>query len=167
MKTAIVYYSLDGNCAFVATQLAERLNADVIRIKLADDKKRKGIIKYLWGGSMVVFKRRPAIKPVNFDPAPYDSIILGSPVWANSLAAPMRSFLADASITGKKISLFVCYAGDAGVSLEKFKEMLPGNEIIAEAYFHNPVKRNDEKLQKKIDEYAKVISYRIVPPPTT
>jgi len=102
MKTALIYYSLSGNCAYVAAHLQERLKTDCFEIKLANDKKRKGFFAILWGVAMVLSKKLPALKPVNFDPSSYDLIILGAPVWASSLAPPMNSFLSKNKISGKK-----------------------------------------------------------------
>ena len=33
MRTAIVYYSMSGNTRYVAEKIAEKINADVIRIE--------------------------------------------------------------------------------------------------------------------------------------
>ena len=39
MKTAIVFYSFDGNCALIAEQISAQLDADLIHIKMKDEKK--------------------------------------------------------------------------------------------------------------------------------
>ena len=158
MKIAVVYYSFDGNSAVVAAQLAERLNVDTIRIKLKDEKKRRGFFKFFWGGAMVVFNKIPELKPLTFDPAAYDLIILGAPVWAGSLAPPMKGFLSSAKITGKKIALYTCYGGDSGKSLDDFKALLSGNEIISETGFKNPARGNPDELKQQIDGWVKQIA---------
>jgi len=157
MKIAVVYYSFDGNSAAVAAQLAERLNADTVRLKLLDDKKRRGFFKFLWGGAMVMRKKPPALKPVNFDPASYDLIILGAPVWASSPAPPIRSFLAQIPLTGKKIAFYLCYAGGAGTAPEKLKALLAGNEIVGEKGFQNPAAANSEEIKQQLDEWVKTL----------
>jgi flavodoxin len=143
MKTAVVFYSFDGNCVFVAEQLKERLNADLVQLQMEDEKKRKGFAKFLWGGGMVFSKKNPPLKPYTFDPAAYDLIIIGVPVWAGSPAPPVRTFLSETSISGKKIALFVSHGGGKGGALKKLKALLPGNEIIAEKDFRVPL--NDKK----------------------
>jgi flavodoxin len=157
MKIAVVYYSFDGNSAVVAAQLAERLNADTVRLKLLDDKKRKGFFKFLWGGAMVMRKKPPALKPVDFDPAAYDLIILGAPVWADSPAPPIRSFLLQTPISGKKLAFYLCYAGGAGTAPEKLKALLAGNEIIGETGFQSPAAGNSEEVKQQIDEWVKTL----------
>ncbi|MCL2137977.1 MAG: flavodoxin [Treponema sp.] len=154
MKTAVVYYSLDENCAFIAECLGKCLDADVIRLLLKDEKKRKGFFKFFWGGTMVVFNKKPALKPVNFDPAPYDLIIIGSPVWAGTFAPPIKTFLAETGITGKKLALYTCFAGNAGKSLINLKALLPGNVFLGEIGFKNPASGNREEIQQQINEWV-------------
>ena len=155
MKTAVVFYSLDGNCVYIAAQINDRLNADTVRLRLSDEKKHGKIGKFFWGGGMVFLRKKPPLKPYTFDPSGYDLIIIGMPVWAGSPAPPVRTFLSQTKITGKKIALFVCHAGGMGNALKKFKAMLPGNEIAAEADFINPVTGDSEKVKQQIEEWVK------------
>ena len=153
MKTAVVFFSYDGNSAFVAQQIKTRLNADLVQLYLTDEKKRGKIASIFWGGGMSVMGKKPPLKPYNFNPASYDLIILGAPVWAGSPAPPIKTFLSQTPITGKKLALFVCHGGGPGKSLEKFKALLPGNEIVSTADFVLPLK-NKEEAQQKIAEWA-------------
>jgi flavodoxin len=158
MKTAVVFYTLDGNCAVVVEQINSRLDADIVRLKTKDDKKRSKVGKFFWGGGMVFLRKKPPLKPYTFDPSAYDLIIIGAPVWAGSPAPPIQSFLSETVITGKKIALFVCHAGGKRDALEKFKAMLPGNEIAAEADFLSPAGGDREELKRKVAEWIQVFS---------
>jgi flavodoxin len=153
MKTAVVFYSYNGNCAWLAGQIKDRLNADLIQLFTKDEKKRDGLAKYVWGGSMVFLHKKPALKPYDFNPADYDLIVIGTPVWAASPAPPMQTFLSEAKISGKKIALFVCHAGGKGQAMDKFKGLLAGNEIVAEADFVNPARGDRETVTKHIGEW--------------
>ena len=155
MKTAVVYYSLDGNCALVAKKIKTQLNADLIRLQTQDEKKRSRIGKFFWGGGMVFMRKKPPLKPYTFDPSAYDLIVIGVPVWAGSPAPPVKTFLSEAGITGKKIALFVCHAGGQGNALRKFKALLAGNDIVAEMDFNNPAKGNYEEMEQQITDWAK------------
>jgi len=154
MKTAVVYYSLDGNCAFVAEQIKAELDAELIQLYTQDDKKRRGLIKIFWGGRMVFKHKKPPLKPYTFDPAAYDLIIIGAPVWAGSPAPPIQTFLSNTAINGKKIALFVCHGGGKGDSLILFKALLSGNEIIAEADFAN-ARKNGGEIKRQISDWVK------------
>ena len=158
MKIAVVYYSYDENCAFVAEQINACQNADITRLKMRDGKRRSGSAKFFWGGSMVMFKKKPPLESYNFDPSAYDLIILGSPVWAGSPAPPLRTFLSNTKIEGKKIALFVCHAGGPGNALKKFEAMLPGNEIVSQIDFQSPAKETPEDVKQRISGWIKSIT---------
>ena len=155
MKTAVVYYSYDGNCALVAEQIKALVNADLIRLQTQDEKKRGGFAKYFWGGSQVVMHKKPALKPYVFDTAAYDLVIIGAPVWAASPAPPLETFLSETNISGKKLALFLCHAGGKGKAMDKLKRLLAGNTIAAETDFVNPAGENTEELKRKIGEWLK------------
>jgi len=158
MKTAVIFYSLDGNCSFVAEEIKEKLNSDLIQLHVKNEKKRRGPFKFFWCCGLMFSNKNPPLEPYTFDPSAYDLIIIGAPVWASSPAAPIKTFISEKGITGKKIALFVCHAGGKGDALEKFKALLPGNEIIEEADFISPAKTKSEKKKKQIAYWVKRIS---------
>jgi len=153
MKTAVIYYSYDGNCKFAARQIGKFLNADVIEIQTVDKKKRRGFFKYFFGGTQVIFGKMPAIDPVDFNKEAYDLIIIGSPVWAASPAPALKVFLSKTDFSGKKIALFMCHGGGIGKAMNKFKSMFKNNTIISELEMINPA-RNAENAIQKIEEFA-------------
>ena len=157
MKTAVVYYSYDGNCAFVAEQIAALLKADLVQIQTVDQKKRRGFLKMLWGGAQVMFGKLPPLKPVNFDAVSFDLIILGTPVWASSPAPAMKAFLSQTKFSGKKVALFMCHAGGMGEAMNKFKSMLTDNTIVSEIDFSTLLK-NQEKAKQQIEEWVKKLN---------
>jgi flavodoxin len=158
MKTAVIFYSLDGNCSLVAEEIKTKLNSDLIQLQLKNEKKRRGFFKILWGGGLVFSGKKPPLKPYTFDPSSYDLIIIGAPVWASFPAPPIKTFISEAGITGKKIALFVCHAGGKEDALEKFKALLPGNEIVSEADFISPAKKGNEDTKKQITDWVNKLS---------
>jgi flavodoxin len=157
MKTAIVYYSLDGNCDFAASHLGKLLSADIVKLELLKEIKYKGFLKIAWGGMQVVCKKTPALKPYNFDLSLYDLIIIGTPVWAGSPCSPINSFLSQTKITGKKIALFACHAGGPGEVINKLNSALEGNSIISSLDIIKAAKTPDETRQK-LDEWVKTFN---------
>jgi flavodoxin len=154
MKTAVIFYSLNGNCTFVAEEIKLKLNSDLIQLQIKDEKKRRGIFKFFWCCGLMVSRKSPPLKPYTFDPSVYDLIIIGAPVWASSPAAPIKTFISETGIIGKKIALFVCHAGGKGDALEKFKTLLSGNEIASEADFITPAKKKREDVKKQIADWV-------------
>ena len=158
MKTAVIYYSYGGNCALVAEILKTELSADIFRIETLDDKKRKGISLFFWGGGQVFMGKKPPLKPLSVEISAYDLVVLGTPVWAGSPAPALASFLGKNSITGKKIALFCCHGGGKGKALVKIKALLSGNTFMGEIDFINPAKIDNAGLKQKIIEWAKTLS---------
>ena len=141
----------------MAEEIKSQLDADLIRLYTKDEKKRGKIGKLFWGVGMVFSGKKPPLKPYTFEPSAYDLIIIGAPVWADSPAPPVQTFIAETAITGKKTALFVCHAGGKGDSQKKFKELLAGNEIIAETDFKDPSKEDVEKVKQQITDWVKVL----------
>jgi flavodoxin len=158
MKTLIVYYSYDGNSAFIAQELKSALGADCLRLEPADEKRRKGLVKIVWGATQVLSKRFPELKPFDCRLDDYDLIVLGTPVWAGSPAPALQSFLQKTALQGKKIGVFVCHAGGKGDAVGKLKAALPsGNTVVAEADFQNPLQGQGGELKAKIESFAKAL----------
>jgi flavodoxin len=162
-KTAVIYYSYEGNSVLVAETIKEALGAknpntvELFRIKTVDAKKRSGFAKYAWGGGQVFMHKKPALRPLSVDINACDLIILGTPVWAWSPAPALSSFLSDNKITGKKIALFCCHGGGKGKTFEKIRAMVPGNTIVAEIDFFEPARMNSAELKQKIEDWVKTL----------
>lgn len=156
MKTAVIYYSLDGNCRLVAETLGEELGADLFSIEMIDSKKRAGLSKFVWGGRMVFTRKKPPLKPLAVDLAAYDLLILGAPVWAGSPAPPMMSFLSQAAFPGKKkLALFCCHMGGMGKAMETFRGCLAEHEIAGTKDFLRTGKQDSENLRASVKEWIR------------
>jgi flavodoxin len=110
-KILIVYYSRTGTTRIVAEHLSHMLGCDLETI--AEPADRRGILGY-WR-SIIEARRqsRPPIAAPGNDPSHYDLVIVGTPVWAWSVASPVRSYLA--ANRGKlPETAFFCTMGGAG-----------------------------------------------------
>ena len=155
MKTAVVFYSYDENCALIAEHIKARMNADLVRLRTKGEKKRGKLAGFIAAFAMVI-QKRPALKPFDFDPTAYDLIIIGSPVWAGSPTPPIRTFLSQTGISGKKLALFVSHAGGMGRALEEFAAMFSGNDIVDAKDFTNPAKNADD-TGRQVADWAKAL----------
>ena len=95
MKTAVVYYSMSGNCKFVAEQIATVLQCDQIRVEPVKSYPDKGARKFYWGGKSAIMGEKPELKPYEFNKDEYDCVIIGYPVWASNVTPPIRTFIAE------------------------------------------------------------------------
>jgi flavodoxin len=153
MKTAVIYYSYEGNCALIAELIKTARGADLIELRTADEKKRQGLSKYLWGGRQVMMKETPPLKPYTVDPEAYDLIIFGTPVWAAGPAPALYTFLKEKKISNKKLALYCCHAGNKGLVFDKIKRNLPGNTFAGEIDFVNPAKQNRQEIINKLNAW--------------
>lgn len=147
MKSAlIVYFSFDGNTKLIAEKIGKTLNADVVELKTSKKYPTEGIGKYFWGGKSVVFGDKPTLINESIDLSRYETIIIGTPVWAGSFAPPIRSFVNDYKIVNKKIAIFASHGGGgAAKCFAKLKEALPENKFLGEIAFVEP-KKNPESI---------------------
>jgi flavodoxin len=147
-KSLVVYYSYEGSTRVITQTITQVLEADVLECKPLKDIRSKGFMKYVWGGRQVLFKTRPELEIFGKNPDDYDSIIIGTPVWAFSYAPAIRSFLMQAKLTNKKIGLFCCHEGGPGKTLENLKKKLSNNTIIDKMDFLNVAKNRQENILK-------------------
>jgi len=147
MKSAlVVYFSFEGNTKLIAEKIGETLNADVVELKTSKKYPTEGIGKFFWGGKSVVFGEKPTLTNESIDLSRYDTIIIGTPVWAGSFAPPIRSFVNDYKIVNKKIAIFASHGGGgAAKCFAKLKEALPENKFVGEIAFVEP-KKNPESI---------------------
>lgn len=160
MKTAIVYYSMSGNTKFVAEKIAEKVNADMIRIEPVKAYPDQGAKKFFWGGKSAVMGEMPQLQPYEFQAEQYDRIIFGTPVWASSFAPPIRTFIHDnKSILGKKIAVFMCFSGGgAGKAIDKMKKFIGIDKFEAELVLVDPEKKQKPEDDAKIEEFCSLLS---------
>jgi flavodoxin len=158
MKTLIVYYSYDGNSAFIAESMKEKAGADILRLEPENEKRRAGFSKYFFGAWQVFTRKKPVLKPFTVDFSAYDLLIFGCPVWGGGPAPAMSAFLETFAEKKKKIALFCCHAGGKGRALEKMKEPLSENTIAGEIDFVNPLQMDKAEISRKTGEWLARLS---------
>ena len=110
MKTLVVYYSRSGTTKKIGDLIAALLDCDCEEI--FDAKNRKGLWGWITSGRDAMRKRLVPIKETRVNPANYDLVVLGTPVFASKMAAPIRTYISQHKDRLKKIALF-CTAGGA------------------------------------------------------
>lgn len=157
MKTAVVYYSMSGNTRQTAEKIAEKLGADLIRIEPVREYPSKGFRKFLWGGKSAVMGESPVLEPYSVKVGDYDTVILGTPVWASRCAPPLRSFLTQQSLVGKRVFAFACAAGkSAGKTFDQLEELC-GVKLSASELFTDPASGRDPMKDEKLKAFIQKI----------
>jgi flavodoxin len=155
MKVLVVYYSYDGNTRFIAETVANELDADICGLHPVKEMKSKGFFKYVWGGAMVAMKQKPALLPFDKNPADYDLVIIGTPVWNSSMTPPVRSFLDKYGSGIKSAALFCCYSGGMKNTFAEMRGMLGGGGVTGEMGFLDPLGQNESESARLAREWAK------------
>ena len=129
MKTLVIYYSRTGHTQKIAEAIAANYGSDIERIKEVND--RFGVSRYIAAGRDAIFKRLGSLQPTNKNPAQYELIILGTPIWAWSVTPPMRAYIAGHKSTLNQVAFF-CTEGGAGGN-RAFRQMadLIGKQPLA------------------------------------
>jgi flavodoxin len=153
LKKLVVFYSFEGNTRFVAETIAAKVGAGLMELQPQKEIATHGFMKYFWGGRQAIMKEKPELLPIDKNPAEYDLIYLGTPVWAFTFAPPMRTFLSDHLPVRKKIALYCCHEGTFGKTFENLRLALPGNEIVSQRDFITPLHKKAE-TQANAEKWA-------------
>jgi flavodoxin len=160
MKSVIIYYSLTGNTCLVAKMIAERLGSDLIRLKPEKEIPSDKSSKYFLGGKSVLFDEKPKLLNDDIKLDGYDTVIIGTPIWARSFASPVNTFLSDYGIKDKLVYLFATHG--AGTTSEKcfmkMKEKLSRNIIKGTAEFEDVKKMSAKELDDKVRRFCRTIT---------
>ncbi len=160
MKKLVIFYSLEGNTAFVAEAIAEAIDAEILELKPKKDLNPKSFLRFFWGGMQVIFKIKPALNEFDKNIENYDILLIGTPVWASNFTPSLLTLFSKVNIKNKIIILFCCYGDNPGKTFKSLKKQLTGNTFLGEIGFKNPIKLNETKkkeILKEISDWAKQI----------
>lgn len=158
MKAIVIYYSLEGNTTLIAELIAKETGAELLELKPEKEIPKDGFKKFLWGGKSVIFKDKPRLINTIPDLAPYDTIFIGTPIWAGTFTPPVNTFISNAVISNKKLAFFACHSGGgADKCFDKLKNTLTGNTVIGTTSFIDPVKAEPDTVNEKVKSFLNTI----------
>ncbi len=160
-KILIVYYSLTGNTQFIAEAMRDSIEADILELKPIKELKADSGSRIILGGFQSTTKKKPELMDFDINPLEYDLIILGTPVWAWNISAPMRSFLSMFDLTGRKVALWMCHGGDGIKAMGRFKEILESANIVESISFQEPLKKESDENKEKAIAWAKEVAIKV------
>ena len=108
-RTLVAYYSMSGNTRALANEISTKLGADLEEI--TEPTPRHGAIGMARAMFDALLHRSPPIAPTTHDPARYDVLLIGGPVWAGHIASPMRSFAARYGPSAAHVAFFCTESG--------------------------------------------------------
>jgi flavodoxin len=154
MKILIVYYSRTSNTRKVAEEIQNNLDCDIEEI--IDTQNRSGILKYITSGFQASRRKLTILENIKNDPASYDLLVIGTPVWAGNISTPIRTYIHQNQAKFNNVAFF-CTAGGSRFD-GTFSEMteLSGTSPIARIGL-TAKEVKDESYKTKITEFIKKI----------
>jgi len=155
-KVLVVYYSRTGVTEKIGGLLAVALEAD--QEKVTDKKDRSGFWGYLVAGKDAGFKNLTEIGKLKYDPADYDLVIIGTPVWAWKMTPAIRTYI---DKNREKLKNVVFYTTAGGTSYEKvvpeMEEYLGHKVMLKNGFLEKEVKKDSKAMVEKLNKFLEDI----------
>ena len=129
MKVLVAYYSLTGHTEKLAVGIAAELSADIERIEEVGN--RSGFLSKVAAAFQAATGRSARIHETRINPAGYDLVILGTPVWAWTMSTPMRSYIKRYAANIGPVAFFCTEGGQGGARCFSHMAELLGKEPVA------------------------------------
>lgn len=113
----VVYYTRTENTRKVSDIIAQEIGADVLEVK--DKKSRSGAIGFAIGGFDAIRGNKTDISYDDVNLSEYDTVYVGTPVWASKPTPAILQFIDENDFTGCEVITFATMGGSGGDSTVK------------------------------------------------
>ena len=158
MRVFVVYYSWTGHTKQVAEVIAEECDADLEQIQDVEDR-ADFFFGYLRSAYHALTKQISGIRAVVKDPADYDLVVLGTPVWAWNLSPPMRAYISAQSAKFREVGFFCTEGGAGGDGVFKQMAELSGKRPVATLIVTEAELKSSD-YGDKLQEFAQALARR-------
>ncbi|KZX17165.1 flavodoxin family protein [Methanobrevibacter filiformis] len=150
MKILVTYYSRTQTTEKIAKKIAKELGADLEEIVYSNESKPN----YLLAGLDAIRKKSADIKPITKDPSDYDIVIIGTPVWAATMATPILTYLTENKEKFNRVSFISTAGGSSASTIAKMTEIVEKDPIAILTLNKEEIKSNPNS---KINEFVNSI----------
>jgi flavodoxin len=151
VKALAVFYSRTGTTRKVAESISKALSCDIEEI--FDTKSRAGPLGFITAGRDASEKKLTVIQESKMDPSVYDIVVIGTPVWAGTMSAAIRTYVSQNRERFKRVAFFcTCGGMDADRTLEAMKDLC-GKETVASLTITKK-ETEGEEYSEKIREFV-------------
>lgn len=150
-KILVVYYSRTGTTRKVAEAVTGLLSCEAEEI--VDLKKRDGPMGFAVAVKDATLKKLTMLGTVKNDPGAYDLVVVGTPVWANTMSSAVRTYLAERGERLRAVAFFVT-AGGTGIdrTLEHLAEVCGKSPVATLALKAKEVR--EERYADKVKDFV-------------
>lgn len=152
MAALVVFYSRTGNTKRVAEALAKGLKCDADEI--LETKGRGGVLGYMGAGMDAKMKRASEIRETSKDPSDYDIAIIGTPIWAWTVSAPVRAYLSKNREKLRKVAFF-CTGTNPGTTFAEMEGICGKKPVATLLVDEKDVKAGSFDIKKFAEEVLK------------
>jgi flavodoxin len=139
----------------VAQVICSKLQADCE--ELIDTKNRKGILGFLRAGRDVGAKALTTLKEPQYAPRDYDVVILGTPVWRNSVSTPMRTYISNYKEQFKYVAFFSTQKSEKRDVLKELRDLCDQIPLASLSIREDDVKQNS--FQEELTSFIDAVKY--------
>ena len=125
MIPLVAFYSQTGTTQTVARALAQGLAADTEQI--ISNLSNKGRPRL---AMQALLRIHAKIGNITKDPALYDLVLIGTPIWAQNMSSPVRTYLARNKNKFTRVAFFCTYGGSGSDKVLKQMESLCGKKPV-------------------------------------
>jgi len=154
MTSLVLFYSRTGTTKKIAELISEKLSCDYEEI--FDTKNRQGFFGWLRSGKDAMRKKLTILKEINKNPALYDLIIIGTPIWASNMSPPIRTYITQNKDNIKNVAFFCTEGSKGGENCFKKLADLSEKEPVATLEIKRKDIKKDTHLEK-INEFIQEI----------
>jgi flavodoxin len=151
MNCLVVYYSKTGLTRKVGEAVSDLLQCD--REELLDQKNRNGLQGYVSMALEGPLKKRADIKEPVKDPADYDLVVIGTPIWNMNLSSPVRSYLFRHRGRFKAVAFYATQGSIGSGNAFKEMEKICGKKPVSTMEIDKRDKLDGECISK-VKEYV-------------
>lgn len=154
-KVLVMYYSLSGQTAKIANQIAEFTGGQTYVIETKETYSSPSV--YMKSKKELDHKQYPELAKELPNFADYDTIFVGGPVWWYTMATPLFSVLTTADFAGKKVVPFSTQGSNYGNFFTDFANLARNADIQISANFNNLSPEYDVQVKNKIIDWLNKI----------
>lgn len=152
-KILVVYYSLTETTEGIAQRLKKKTGGDLYEIKTV-----KTYPENIQAVSDEAKQEResgnlPELAGKLLDLSGYDLILIGGPVWTQTLATPLMSFLKHVDLSGKAVAPFWTDAGNPGDYAANFKSLAVGAQLREGLGLSKVPSYEEAALNQELDDW--------------
>lgn len=163
-KCLVAFYSRTGTTRKVASAISKTLKCDMEEI--VDTKNRSGVLGYLGAGRDAAMKKLTEIEKTKHNPALYKLVIIGTPVWAQTMSSPIRTYITKnrEHFKGAKMAFFCTMYGTGSKNTFADMEELCGKTPIGVLELTTKEVQNEEFVNKVNGVVGKIASRKAASP---